>query len=108
MEKRQKRVTSKDDTLIAYEESGSGPALIIVAAALADRDGTARLTNHLARHFTVVNYDRRGRGRSSDTQPYSVEREVEDIEALIDAAGFHLLVAVLTIGPRLKPLLTQP
>ena len=87
MEKRQKRVTSKDGTFIAYEESGSGPALIIVAAALADRDGTTRLANHLARHFTVVNYDRRGRGKSSDTQPYSVEREVEDIEALIDAAG---------------------
>jgi pimeloyl-ACP methyl ester carboxylesterase len=87
VEKRQKRVTSKDGTSIAYEESGSGPALIIVAAALADRDGTTRLANHLARHFTIVNYDRRGRGQSSDTQPYSVEREVEDIEALIDAAG---------------------
>ena len=87
VEKRRMRVTSKDGTSIAYEESGSGPALIIVAAALADRHGTNRLANHLARGFTVVNYDRRGRGQSSDTQPYAVEREVEDIEALIDAKG---------------------
>jgi pimeloyl-ACP methyl ester carboxylesterase len=87
MEKRQKRVQSKDGSSIAYEESGTGPALIVVAAALADRDGTTRLANHLAANFTVVNYDRRGRGLSSDTQPYTVAREVEDIEALIDAAG---------------------
>jgi pimeloyl-ACP methyl ester carboxylesterase len=87
MEKRQKRVTSKDGTSIAYDESGSGPAVIIVAAALADRDGTTRLANHLARRFTVVNYDRRGRGQSSDTKPYAIEREVEDIEAMIDASG---------------------
>jgi pimeloyl-ACP methyl ester carboxylesterase len=87
MEIRQKHIPSKDGTSIAWEESGTGPTVIVVAAALADRDGTTRLANHLARRFTVVNYDRRGRGRSSDTQPYAVEREVEDIEALIDAAG---------------------
>ncbi len=87
MTTQQKRVTSKDGTIIAYETSGSGPALVIVSAALADRTGTTRLANHLARHFTVVNYDRRGRGQSSDTPPYAVEREVEDIETLIEAEG---------------------
>lgn len=87
MEKHQKSLGSKDGTLIAYEESGKGPVVIIVAAALADRYGTTRLANHLAQRFTVVNYDRRGRGKSSDEQPYAVDREVEDIEALIDASG---------------------
>jgi len=83
----QKNVTSKDGTIIAFEQSGAGPVVILVAAALADRSGTARLARHLSEHFTVVNYDRRGRGKSTDTQPYAVEREVEDIEALIDASG---------------------
>ena len=83
----QKSVTSRDGTSIAYEESGAGPMVIVVAAALADRGGTTRLTKHLAEHFTVINYDRRGRGKSTDTHPYAVEREVEDIETLIDAAG---------------------
>jgi pimeloyl-ACP methyl ester carboxylesterase len=83
----QKTVTSKDGTVIAYEQTGSGPVVILVAAALADRSGTRRLANRLAEHFTVINYDRRGRGKSTDTEPYAVEREVEDIEALIDASG---------------------
>jgi pimeloyl-ACP methyl ester carboxylesterase len=87
MDATQKNVTSKDGTIIAFEQSGAGPVVILVAAALADRDGTARLAKHLSEHFTVVNYDRRGRGKSTDTQPYAVEREVEDIEALIDASG---------------------
>lgn len=83
----QKNATSKDGTIIAYEQTGTGPAVILVAAALADRGGARRLAGHLAEHFTVINYDRRGRGKSTDTQPYAVEREVEDIEALIDASG---------------------
>jgi pimeloyl-ACP methyl ester carboxylesterase len=83
----EKNITSKDGTTIAFEQMGKGPVVVLVAAALADRDGTTRLAKHLAEHFTVINYDRRGRGRSSDTQPYAVEREVEDIEALIDASG---------------------
>jgi pimeloyl-ACP methyl ester carboxylesterase len=82
-----KTTTSKDGTTIAYEQEGTGPVVILVSAALADRRGATRLANHLAEHFTVINYDRRGRGESTDTQPYAVEREVEDIEALIDASG---------------------
>jgi len=87
METTQKTVTSRDGARIAYEQSGAGPAVIIVAAALADRTGASKLARHLSGHFTVINYDRRGRGKSTDVQPYAMEREVEDIEALIDASG---------------------
>lgn len=80
-------VISKDGTTIAYEKQGNGPALILVASAAADHRDAAQLAEKLADHFTVYNYDRRGRGQSSDTASYSVNREVEDIEALIQAAG---------------------
>ena len=79
----QKTVKSKDGTVIAYEQTGAGPAVILVSAALADRDGARRLAHELASSFTVINYDRRGRGKSSDTKPYAVEREIEDLEALV-------------------------
>lgn len=87
MTKIQKAVTSKDGTIIALEQSGSGPAIVLVSAALADRDGTTKLARVLAADFTVLNYDRRGRGKSGDHQPYSVAREVEDIEAVVDSTG---------------------
>ncbi|MGC4055981.1 MAG: alpha/beta fold hydrolase [Paludibaculum sp.] len=83
----EKHVTSRDGTAIAYEQLGSGPPVVLVAAALSDRGAARRLAEHLAPHFTVLNYDRRGRGKSTDTQPYSPQREIEDIEAVIDAAG---------------------
>jgi pimeloyl-ACP methyl ester carboxylesterase len=83
----QRTTVSKDGTIIAYEQSGSGPVVVLVSAALADHAGATRLANELAGHFTVINYDRRGRGKSTDTQPYAVAREVEDIEALIDSSG---------------------
>lgn len=87
MNAKQKTATSKDGTIIAYEQTGAGPVVVLVAGALADRSGARRLAKHLAGHFTVINYDRRGRGQSTDTQPYAAEREVEDIEALIEANG---------------------
>src|SRR4051812_21178948 len=83
----QKAITSKDGTIIAYEQTGKGPAVILVAAALADRGGTRGLAGYLAERFTVINYDRRGRGKSTDTQPYSVEREIEDINGFVHASG---------------------
>lgn len=89
-EKLMKTVTSQDGTTIAYEQSGRGPVLIIVAGAIQYRafdQGLAQLAELLSPHFTVINYDRRGRGESTDTQPYAVTREIEDIEALIDKAG---------------------
>jgi pimeloyl-ACP methyl ester carboxylesterase len=81
------QVTSKDGTSIAYERQGSGPAVILVGGAFVDRSENAPLATELAERFTVFNYDRRGRGDSGDTQPYAVEREFEDLEALIAEAG---------------------
>lgn len=96
-------VTSKDGTQIAYDRQGTGPALILVDGALCYRSfgpmpGLAQL---LAPHFTVYYYDRRGRGDSRDTKPYAVEREVEDIEALIDAAGESAYICGLSSGAAL-------
>ncbi|MBS1872315.1 MAG: alpha/beta hydrolase [Acidobacteria bacterium] len=82
-----KTARSRDGALIAYEQTGAGPVVILVSAALADRDGARPLARRLASSFTVINYDRRGRGESSDAAPYAVEREVEDLEALCGAAG---------------------
>lgn len=80
-------VRSRDGTTIAYERRGQGPALILVSPALSDRAASAGLAALLAPDFTVIAYDRRGRGGSGDTQPFAVRREIEDVEALIDAAG---------------------
>lgn len=80
-------VISKDGTTIAYERAGNGPAVVLVCGGSVDSSSNAELATLLAPHFTVYNYERRGRGKSGDTAPYAVEREVEDIEAVIDAAG---------------------
>lgn len=78
---------SKDGTRIVFEKTGQGPALILVGGALSGRQGASELAKLMAPDFTVYSYDRRGRGESGDTEPYSVRREIEDIEALIDQAG---------------------
>jgi len=78
---------SKDGTRIAYEVSGTGPALVVVCGALSERSAFARLRPLLDGHFTLWAYDRRGRGDSGDTPPYSPERELEDLAAVIEAAG---------------------
>lgn len=80
-------VTSRDGTTIAFERTGDGPPVVLVAGALSDRSDTSKLAALLAPHFTVINYDRRGRGASGDTPPYAVERECEDIEALVKEVG---------------------
>ncbi len=82
-------VTSKDGTKIAYDKKGQGPALILIDGALCYRGfgPMPGLADLLAPNFTVYTYDRRGRGESSNGKPYSLEREVEDIDALIQAAG---------------------
>ena len=85
-----KTVTSKDGTTIAFDQSGQGTTVILVDGALQYRafdQGMAELADLLAQHFTVIHYDRRGRGDSGDRQTYELEREIEDIEALIDEAG---------------------
>ena len=81
------RTQSRDGTSIAFERLGDGPPIIVVGGATCDRAMTRPLAEYLARHFTVINYDRRGRGDSGDTAPYKVEREIEDIAAVIDEAG---------------------
>lgn len=85
-----KTVKSKDGTTIAFDETGKGPVVILVSGALQFRaidQGMAQLSDLLSKHFMVIHYDRRGRGDSTDTLPYALEREIEDIEALIDYAG---------------------
>jgi pimeloyl-ACP methyl ester carboxylesterase len=80
-------VTSKDGTTIAFDQSGDGPPVILICGGLTDRSANAPLAALLTAHLTVFNYDRRGRGDSGDTPPYAVEREIEDIDAVIAAAG---------------------
>src|SRR5215210_5998487 len=84
-----KTATSKDGTRIAYNELGGGSPVILVGGAMNTRTfgPNGGLAELLAERFTVINYDRRGRGDSGDTAPYSVEREIEDLDALIEAAG---------------------
>jgi pimeloyl-ACP methyl ester carboxylesterase len=86
--------TSKDGTRIAYEVSGSGPAVVLVDGALCYREfGPSRdLAAALADSYTVYLYDRRGRGESGDTAPYAPEREFEDLAAVISAAGGNAYV----------------
>jgi pimeloyl-ACP methyl ester carboxylesterase len=83
------KVLSKDGTEIAYDKQGQGPTVILVDGALGYRSfgPIPELAKLLSKHFTVVTYDRRGRCDSGDNKPYAVEREIEDIEALIDGMG---------------------
>jgi len=94
------KVLSRDGTPIAFERSGTGPAVILVDGALCSRafGPMPKLAPLLARRFTVLTYDRRGRGDSGDTAPYAVEREVEDLAALIQAAGGSARLLGLSSG----------
>src|SRR5262249_54793706 len=78
---------SHDGTSIAVQSSGTGPPLVLVVGAFNDRPSPASLAAELASTFTVYEYDRRGRGDSTDTEPYDVGREVEDLAAVVDATG---------------------
>jgi pimeloyl-ACP methyl ester carboxylesterase len=95
-------VTSKDGTKIAYEKVGNGPPVILVNGALSGRKAGSKIAALLAPHFTVYTYDRRGRGDSGDTKPYAVEREIEDIAALIDAAGGAVSLVGFSSGAALS------
>ena len=94
------KVISKDGTQIAYETSGEGPALLLVDGALCYRAfGPMReLAKLLSPHFTVYAYDRRGRGESGNSLPYALEREIEDIDALIQEAGGTAFVYGISSG----------
>lgn len=96
-----KTVTSKDGTIIAFDQSGTGPALILIHGATqyrASDQGMRQLADLLAPHFTVVQYDRRGRSESTDTPPFAVEREIEDIGALVDAVGGSAFIYGMSSG----------
>ena len=80
--------TSADGTTIAYEAYGSGPSVVVVGGAFCDRGAFRDLAQALGElGLTGITYDRRGRGDSGDTKPYAVAREVEDIQAVLEAAG---------------------
>lgn len=79
--------TSADGTPIAYDRSGEGPAIVFVVGAFNDRTKCAPLAALLESRFTVVTYDRRGRGDSGDTPPYAIDREIDDLDALIAEVG---------------------
>jgi pimeloyl-ACP methyl ester carboxylesterase len=94
------KVRSRDGTTIAFDRTGDGPPIIFVGGAFQQRSdqSMAQLAALLAPRFTVFNYDRRGRGDSGDTGPYAVEREVEDLEALITEAGGSAFVFGMSSG----------
>src|SRR5258706_1753402 len=94
-------VTSKDGTTIAFDTVGTGPAVILVNGATAYRSfdpSMTQLAELLGQHFTVYNYDRRGRGDSGDTQPFAREREIEDLQALVEDAGGKAMVFGISSG----------
>jgi pimeloyl-ACP methyl ester carboxylesterase len=95
------KIQSKDGTTIAFDQLGEGPPIILVAGASCDRGVNAPIAEALAPHFTVLSYDRRGRGDSDDTPPFAVAREVEDIAALVDAAGGAATVLGFSSGAAL-------
>jgi hypothetical protein len=80
-------VHSADGTRIAFDRLGQGDPLVLVSGASTGRALHGALAELLAEHFTVLNYDRRGRGDSGDTAPYAVEREIEDLAAVLDVTG---------------------
>ena len=94
-------VASVDGSKIAYERFGTGPGVILVGGALNDRYGRASgvpLAQSMASKFNVYAYDRRGRGDSTEMLPYNVEREIEDLRALVDAAGGSAAVFGMSSG----------
>ncbi|MFF9488576.1 alpha/beta fold hydrolase [Streptomyces sp. NPDC014676] len=82
-----KNISSRDGTPLAYESAGRGATVVLVSGAMSTGGTVAPLAARLSERFRVVVYDRRGRGGSGDTAPYAVEREVEDLAALIGAVG---------------------
>jgi pimeloyl-ACP methyl ester carboxylesterase len=94
-------VTSADGTAIAFDRGGPGPPLIMVVGAFNTRATTGPLAAALQERFMTLNYDRRGRGDSGDTPPYSVEREIEDLDALIAEAGGSAAVFGYSSGANL-------
>ena len=93
--------TAPDGTTLAYDRVGDGPALVFVTGVFNLRDTCAPIAAQLADRFTCITYDRRARGDSSNTAPYAVEREVEDLRAVIDVAGGRAAVFGYSSGATL-------
>lgn len=93
-------VTSRDGTRIGYSMTGTGPVIVLVDGALCYRNAgpMGPICTQLKDRFTVVTYDRRGRGESGDTSPYDPQREIEDLEAIIDAAGGRAALFAISSG----------
>lgn len=100
MQAPQRIVRSADGTKIVIDRSGSGPALVMVdpAGGYSGFDNIRGLGALLAARFCVYTYDRRGRGKSGDTEPYAVAREVEDLAAVIAEAGGSAFVYAFSSG----------
>src|SRR6476619_6218509 len=94
-------VHSQDGTKIAFDQTGQGPAVVLVCGGSVDRMSNAGLAAALADHFTVYNFDRRGRGDSGDGETYAIAREIEDIAAVIDAAGGSAFLYGISSGAAL-------
>jgi alpha-beta hydrolase superfamily lysophospholipase len=99
-------VTSADGTAIAYDRLGEGPAVVLVCGGSVDRMSNAPLAALLAQNYTVYNYDRRGRGDSGDGAEYAIEREFEDLDAILAAAGGSAHVYGTSSGAALALLAT--
>ena len=97
------RTVSRDGTAIAFDRLGEGQPLILVDGALCSRafGPMPALAPLLARHFAVYLYDRRGRNESGDTLPYAVEREIDDLQSMIDVAGGSAFVYGISSGAAL-------
>ena len=97
------KVISKDGTPIAFDTTGTGPALILVDGAMCSRSfgPMPALAKELARRFTVFHYDRRGRGDSGNGSAYDVQREIEDLDAVIQKAGGSAMVFGMSSGAAL-------
>ena len=95
------KVVSRDGTTIAYERAGDGPPIVLLNGAFRDHTIFDPLVPELTPHCTTYVYDRRGRGESGDSLAYAVEREIEDLEAVIDEAGGQAVVFAGSCGANL-------
>lgn len=95
--------TSKDGTRIAFSKQGNGNPLILIDGAFCHRNfgANVKLPEYLTSHFTVYTYDRRGRGESENKLPYAIEREFEDLQAVINEAGGSAFVYGISSGAAL-------
>lgn len=96
-----RKVVSRDGTTIAYEKTGEGPPLVLLNGSFRDHTIFDALVPELAPHCTTFVYDRRGRGESGDSPEYAVEREIEDLEAVIQEAGGQAVVFAGSSGANL-------